>query len=91
LAACFKDLAEKLMEIVNIHQAKINLPWLLLRVELGEEIILANRGIPIAKLVPLHPSSRRRNNSRKVRERLPISENINLSPAGEESVPLESS
>jgi prevent-host-death family protein len=40
------------METINIHQAKTNLSRLLVRVELGEEIIIANRGVPIAKLVP---------------------------------------
>ncbi|NJO76206.1 MAG: type II toxin-antitoxin system Phd/YefM family antitoxin [Leptolyngbyaceae cyanobacterium RM1_406_9] len=48
------------METVNIHQAKTNLSRLLSRVELGEEIIISNRGIPIAKLVPFYNSSNRR-------------------------------
>ena len=48
------------METVNIHQAKTNLSRLLSRVELGEEIIISNRGIPIAKLVPFQVSSNRR-------------------------------
>lgn len=48
------------METVNIHQAETNFSQLLLRVELGEEIIISNQGIPIAKLVPFHPSSNRR-------------------------------
>ena len=39
------------MQTVNIHQAKTNLSRLLSRVELGEEIIISNRGIPVAKLV----------------------------------------
>ena len=47
------------METVNIHQAKTNLSRLLSRVELGEEIIISNRGIPVAKLVPFHVSSNR--------------------------------
>lgn len=47
------------METVNIHQAKTNLSRLLSRVELGEEIIISNRGIPIAKLVPFQTSNRR--------------------------------
>jgi prevent-host-death family protein len=41
------------METVNIHEAKTNLSRLLSRVELGEEIVIANRGVPVAKLVPL--------------------------------------
>ena len=48
------------MEIVNIHQAKTNLSRLLSRVELGEEIVISNRGIPIAKLVPFRTSLDRR-------------------------------
>ncbi|MCF4969603.1 type II toxin-antitoxin system Phd/YefM family antitoxin [Nostoc sp. CMAA1605] len=48
------------MESVNIHQAKTNLSRLLSRVELGEEIIISNRGVPIAKLVPFHNPSNRR-------------------------------
>ncbi|MFN5979605.1 MAG: type II toxin-antitoxin system Phd/YefM family antitoxin, partial [Pseudanabaena sp.] len=36
------------METVNIHQAKTNLSRLLARVELGEEIVISNRGVPVA-------------------------------------------
>ncbi|MBD2092917.1 type II toxin-antitoxin system Phd/YefM family antitoxin [Microcoleus sp. FACHB-1515] len=49
------------METVSIHQAKVNLLQLLERVELGEEVIISNQGVPIAKLVLFHPSSNRRN------------------------------
>jgi prevent-host-death family protein len=48
------------METVNIDRVKTNLSELLLRVELGEEIIISNGSIPIAKLVPFHNSSNRR-------------------------------
>jgi prevent-host-death family protein len=48
------------METVNIHQAKTNLSRLLSRVEQGEEIVIANRGVPIAKLVPFRTSLDRR-------------------------------
>ncbi len=47
------------MESINIHQAKTHLSKLLQRVALGEEIIIASRGVPVAKLVPFsnqHPS-----------------------------------
>jgi prevent-host-death family protein len=40
------------MEIINIHQAKTQLSKLLTRVTLGEEFIIANRGVPVAKLSP---------------------------------------
>lgn len=49
-----------MMKTVNIHQAKTNLSRLLSRVELGEEIIISNRGIPVAKLVPFRTSLDRR-------------------------------
>jgi prevent-host-death family protein len=48
------------MEAINIHQDKTNFSRLLSRVELGEEIVISNRGIPVAKLVPLHSASNRR-------------------------------
>jgi prevent-host-death family protein len=41
------------MNTVNIHQAKTYLSQLLSRVELGEEIVIVNRGVPVAKLVPI--------------------------------------
>jgi prevent-host-death family protein len=41
------------MDTVNIHQAKTPSSQLLARVELGEEITIANRGVPVAKLVPI--------------------------------------
>lgn len=40
------------MEIINIHQAKTQLSKLLTRVALGEEFVIANRGVPVAKLSP---------------------------------------
>ena len=42
----------KCME-VNIHEAKTHLSKLLERVSLGEEVIIAKAGKPVAKLVPL--------------------------------------
>jgi prevent-host-death family protein len=41
------------MDTVNIHQAKTYLSKLLSRVELGEEIIITNEGLPVARLVPI--------------------------------------
>jgi prevent-host-death family protein len=37
---------------VNIHEAKTHLSRLLRRVAAGEEIVIANRGVPVARLVP---------------------------------------
>ncbi len=38
---------------VNVHEAKTHLSRLLERVQMGEEIVLAKAGRPIAKIVPL--------------------------------------
>ena len=40
---------------VNVHEAKTHLSRLLERVAMGEEIVLAKAGRPIAKLVPIVP------------------------------------
>jgi prevent-host-death family protein len=39
--------------IVNIHEAKTHLSKLLARVSVGEEIIIAKAGRPVARLTPL--------------------------------------
>lgn len=39
--------------IVNVHDAKTHFSAYLARVQLGEEIIVARAGKPVAKLVPL--------------------------------------
>ena len=38
---------------VNVHEAKTQLSRLLQRVTAGEEIVIANRGVPVARLVPV--------------------------------------
>jgi prevent-host-death family protein len=42
---------------VNIHEAKTHLSKLLERVAIGEEVVIAKAGKPVAKLVPI-PSER---------------------------------
>jgi prevent-host-death family protein len=37
---------------VNIHKAKTTLSKLLQRVAAGEEVVISNRGTPVARLVP---------------------------------------
>jgi prevent-host-death family protein len=49
-----------IMEVVTIHTAKTTLSQLLLRVEAGEEIVLARGKEPIAKLVPFKPIKKTR-------------------------------
>lgn len=36
---------------VNVHEAKTQLSRLLQQVRAGEEIVIANRGVPVARLV----------------------------------------
>lgn len=45
---------------VNIHVAKTNFSRLLQRVAMGEEVIIAKAGKPVAKLVPISSGSKRR-------------------------------
>jgi prevent-host-death family protein len=45
---------------VNVHDAKTNLSKLLARVAMGEEVVIAKAGVPVAKLVPLEGRSRNR-------------------------------
>ncbi len=49
-----KDLVYNKGMEVNIHEAKTHLSKLLERVALGEEVIIAKAGKPVAKLVPLN-------------------------------------
>jgi prevent-host-death family protein len=47
---------------INIHEAKTNFSKLLVRVNEGEEVIIAKAGIAIARLVPI---------TRKIKQRIP--------------------
>jgi prevent-host-death family protein len=47
------------MSIVNVSQAKTQLSRLLARVEAGEEVVIAGRGQPVARLVAYRPKGRR--------------------------------
>ena len=47
------------MSIVNVHQAKTHLSRLLAQVEAGEEIVIARRGEPVARLVGCKPRGKR--------------------------------
>jgi len=46
--------------VVNIHEAKTHLSRLLQRVAGGEEITIANAGVPVARLVPVAFSNKKR-------------------------------
>jgi prevent-host-death family protein len=48
------------MKRVNTHEAKTHLSRLLRRVAAGEEITIANRGVPVARLVPVPPKKAQR-------------------------------
>ena len=65
------------METVNIHQAETNLSQLLLQVEHGEEIIISDRGIPVAKLVPFRTSSNRLNSLGQDKGRFVVPDDFN--------------
>ena len=42
---------------VNVHEAKSNLSELLKRAEAGEDVVIARRGHPVARLVPVGGAS----------------------------------
>ncbi|MGB2589248.1 MAG: type II toxin-antitoxin system Phd/YefM family antitoxin [Candidatus Acidiferrum sp.] len=46
------------MKAINTHEAKTQFSRLLRRVAAGEEITIANRGVPVARLVPAASSKR---------------------------------
>ena len=48
------------MVTVNVHEAKTQLSRLLARVEAGEEVTIARRGEPVARLVHCKPLKKRR-------------------------------
>lgn len=59
------------MLTINIHDAKTQLSKLLVRVESGEEIIIARGGKPVARIIPLENRNKnRRPGSAKGRFRL---------------------
>ena len=47
------------MSVVNVHEAKAQLSRLLAQVEAGEEVVIARRGAPVARLVACKPKGRR--------------------------------
>ena len=48
------------MPIVNVSEAKTQLSRLLAQVEAGEEVVIARRGRPVARLVRYMPRGERR-------------------------------
>jgi prevent-host-death family protein len=48
------------MKTVNVHEAKTHLSKLLKRVEGGEEIVIANAGKPVAKLIRVSAAGQKR-------------------------------
>lgn len=79
------------MATVNIHQAKTNLSRLLSCVECGEEIIISNRGVPTAKLVPFQKSLDRRSSLGKDRGKFVVPDDFNAPPPEDILVAFESS
>ena len=45
---------------VNVHHAKTHLSKLLEKVQLGDEIVIAKAGTPVAKLVPVREAPKQR-------------------------------
>ena len=43
----------------NVHEAKTHLSRLLEKVADGEEVVIAKAGVPVARLVPVRPATKR--------------------------------
>ena len=54
------DLVYSINMEVNIHEAKTHFSRLLERVAMGEEVIIAKAGTPVAKLVPVKKMPKKR-------------------------------
>ncbi len=61
------------MVIVNVHQAKTHLSRLLAQVEAGEEVVVARRGKPVARLVAFELLGERRPDALKGKVVIPES------------------
>ena len=59
------------MYVVNVHRAKTELSRLLARVEAGEDVVIARRGRPVARLVACAARSERRPDVLKGRVTVP--------------------
>lgn len=59
------------MYVVNVHRARIELSRLLARVEAGEEVVIARRGRPVARLVACAARRERRPDVLKGRVAVP--------------------
>ncbi len=61
------------MPVVSVHQAKTHLSRLLVQAEAGEEIVIARRGEPVARLVGCKQAGRRQPDILKGRVTIPDS------------------
>ncbi len=61
------------MPVVSVHQAKTHLSRLLVQAEAGEEIVIARRGEPVARLVGCKQAGRRQPDFLKGRVTIPDS------------------
>lgn len=65
------------METINIHQAKTQLSQLLVRVQQGEEIVIANRGKPVALLSQYRESQLSKRIPGRLRGQFRVLDNFN--------------
>lgn len=66
------------MKTMNVHEAKTQFSLLLRLVAEGEEVLIANRGVPVAKLVPL--TEGRRFAQGKYRGQIVIADDFDVLP-----------
>lgn len=65
------------MDVINIHQAKTQLSQLLVRVQQGEKIVIANRGKPVALLSAYHEPKGQKRIPGRLRNQFIVPEDFN--------------
>ena len=73
------------MPVVNVHEAKTQLSRPLAQVEAGEEVVIARRGQPVARLARCKPRGKRRFGAMK--DKIKITDAF-LEPLPEEELKL---
>jgi len=60
------------MKYIGLNEARTHFSRLLRRVAAGEEIVIARRGAPVARLLPMAPTDRRQIGIDKGRVSIPV-------------------
>lgn len=74
----------KIMQTVNIHEAKTHLSRLVERAAAGEEVIIAKAGKPMARLAPLEKPVKKKREPGALKGKIWMAENFDAPMSAEE-------